>query len=376
MRSTSRTQIAQYAVLLAVSLTALAILFWLPQSSARGQGASIAEALAALKLASFAADDPVNRFALIFCLAAGTASLPHLLMRSFTTPTAYGARTSFLWSLPFVGVLCLAAPVCAAMFGSASAPESDAASAMLGDLAVTGAIAALLAAGSGLLIAIANSLSYDIYYKTLRPIAPTERRLLMARSSVVLVAGLAALAAFAGPHAIPAMAGAAFSLAASAFLPALLLGVWWKRTSGEGALAGMLTGLVVCLYYLIAPHYVPFAFYETSSFLSNATQDQASAYATLRQIYYGADPAVRDAVMMLWEIKVQEVANWFGVKTAFAAVFAVPLGTLAAVGVSLFTAAPSRDVQGFVEELHRSAHRASRGHSASTFSVSQTLISD
>ena len=151
------------------------------------------------------------------------------------------------------------------------------------------------------------------------------------------------------------MAAAAFSLAASAFLPALLLGIWWKRATGEGALAGMLAGLAVCLYYMFAPRYFPFAFYETSSFLSNATQDQAANYATLRQSYYLADPGTRDAILANWEQTARAVANWWGVARAFAALFAVPVGFLVTIGVSLFTTAPSRNVQSFVEELRRPA---------------------
>src|SRR4029450_9021639 len=96
------------------------------------------------------------------------------------------------------------------------------------------------------------------------------------------------------------MAGAAFSRAASAFLPALLLGIWWKGATGEGALAGMLAGLAVCLYYMFAPRYVPFAFYETSSFLSNATHDQAANYAALRQSYYLDDPGAREGILATW----------------------------------------------------------------------------
>src|SRR3990170_545671 len=96
MRSASLTQIVQYAVLLAASLVALAILLWqqgalLPALNATG----IEAAFATLKLDSFVAEDRVNRFALLFCLAAGIAALPHLLMRSLVTPSIAEARTSF-----------------------------------------------------------------------------------------------------------------------------------------------------------------------------------------------------------------------------------------------------------------------------------------
>ncbi len=97
MRSASLTQIVQYAVLLAVSLVALAIVLW--QQSAllpALDAARLAAAFATFKLETFAAGDTTNRFALLFCLLAGIASLPHLLMRSLVTPSIDEARTSFL----------------------------------------------------------------------------------------------------------------------------------------------------------------------------------------------------------------------------------------------------------------------------------------
>ena len=354
MRSASLTQIAQYAMLLAASLAALAILLWQHGASLAGLGAP-GDALSTFRLEAFTAEDPVNRVALVFCIAAGTASLPHLLMRGFTTPSVEAARTSFLWALPLTGVLCLMAPAYLPRLGEAPVASSDAASIAAFGMAAIGAMAACLALGSGLVLAIANALSYDIYYKTLHLTASTERRLLAARGSVVLVAGLAAIAALAAPQTMLTMTGASFSLAASILLPALLLGIWWKRATGEGALAGMLAGLGVCLYYMLAPRYIPFAFYETSSFLSNATQEQAAAYDALRQSYYLADEAARQGALAAWGETARAVANWGGVKQDFAALFAVPVGFLAAVGASLFTPAPSKDVQSFVEELRRPA---------------------
>ena len=76
----------------------------------------------------------------------------------------------------------------------------------------------------------------------------------------------------------------------------------------------MLAGLAVCLYYMLAPRYIPFAFYETSSFLSNATPDEAARYAALRQGYYLADEAARAAALGGWEEAARAVANWGGIK--------------------------------------------------------------
>ena len=115
----------------------------------------------------------------------------------------------------------------------------------------------------------------------------------------------------------------------------------------------MLAGLAVCLFYMLAPRYIPFAFYEASSFLSNATADEAARYAAQRQAYYLADEGARAAALAAWEETARAIANWGGVKRDFAALFAVPVGTLVMIGASLFTPAPSRDVQSFVEDLRK-----------------------
>jgi len=71
----------------------------------------------------------------------------------------------------------------------------------------------------------------------------------------------------------------------------------------------MLAGLAVCLYYMLALRYIPFAFYETSSFLSNATSDEAARYGALRQGYYLADETARAAALAVWEETARSVAG-------------------------------------------------------------------
>lgn len=347
MRSASLTQVAQYVVTAAVGLAALLFLLWARNGNLLDVETGLDEALGALDLDALAAPNLLNRAALAFCLAAGIASLPHLLMRGLTTPTAGEARLSFLLAVPFTAALCLAA----LLYGPLLQPASELSSAVLPGMLALGAVAALLAAGTGLAVAIANTLSHDAYFTLLHPRATTGQRVLVGRAAIVLVTAVAAMAGFAAPNILPGLAAAAFSLAASALLPALVLGIWWERATGEGALAGMLVGLGVCLYYLLAPFYVPFAFYETSSFVSAATPDQAARYEALLQSYYLAEPVAKEAALKAWEEVARDVANWWGVKPAFAALFAVPLGFLTTIGVSLFTPAPSRDVQNFVRDL-------------------------
>jgi cation/acetate symporter len=298
-------------------------------------------------------EEKFNRFALLFCVAAGLAAMPHLLVRSLVTPSTEGARTSFLWAILFTAALCLAGLPSLPLLAKNPAAIGAVLPLLTFGFAAVGAIAALLALGSALIVTLANSLSYDLYYKALHPAASTERRIFVARAALVAVAVLAAWAVLARPEVIHAMTPGAFSFAASALLPALLLGIWWKRASGEGALAGMLAGLAVCLYYMFAPRYFPFAFYETSSFLSNATAAEAARYNELRQSFYLADEATRAAALGAWEEAARAAANWGGIKRDFAAIFAVPVGLLTMIGVSLFTPAPAREVQTLVGALRK-----------------------
>lgn len=352
MRSLSLSQIAQYGLLFGVSLVAVVLVLGQTGTMFATESLVLNEVIPGLGLDVFAQTDAIARFALIFCLAAGTASLPFLLMRSFTTPSDSGARASFFASLIFAGVLCLAVPALAALFEAALVRAEDVLS-MVGEAALAvGAISGLLAVGGALALLIANAVSYDFYFKSLHPIASTGRRMLVARLSVIVVTGLAALAAVTVPEETLLATSAALSLAASAFLPALVLGVWWKRANGDAALAGMVAGLGVCLYYMIAPHVIPFAFYESSSFFSNASDAQVAAYEALRNSYYLADAGAKDAVLADWEKAARTVANWWGLRGVFAGLFAVPAGFFVMIVVSLFTQAPSADMRQFVKGLH------------------------
>ncbi|MGD9503061.1 MAG: hypothetical protein AB7V40_11320, partial [Methyloceanibacter sp.] len=353
MRSASLTQIVQYAVLLAAALVASALLLAQHGTLLPAREGAGLQALATIAFDALAVEDKPNRVALLFCLAAGIAVLPHLLLRSMVTPSIEGARGSFLWAIPFTAALCLVGVPALALLGETPAATGANLPLLAFGFAALGAIAALLALGSGLLVTLANTLSYDLYYKAVQPAASTGHRIFAARTALVAVTSLAAWAALARPDIVHAATPAAFSFAASTLLPALLLGIWWKRASGEGALAGMLAGLAVCLYYMLAPRYFPFAFYETSSFLSNATGAEAARYGELRQSFYLADETARASALAAWEETARAIANWGGIKRVFAAIFAVPLGLLTMIGVSLFTPAPAREVQALVEELRK-----------------------
>jgi cation/acetate symporter len=342
-------------VLFLVAVVAMGVMLWQTGSPFGTTIILLDEVVPSLGLQDFVARHNADRLASIACLAGGIASLPYLLMRSFTTPSAREARTSFFASVLFAGVLCLAAPAAVALIEAARVGADDSLSHIAEALLAVGGMTGLLAVGSALTLAIANTLSYDLYFKSLHQTASTGRRMFIARLSIMLVAGLAALAAVGEPRLMLISTSAAFSLAASAFLPVLVLGIWWKRATGEAALAAMIAGLVVCLYYMLAPHYMPFTFYETSSFLSNASVDQAAIYETLRHDFYLVGPEAKGAVLAEWDQTAREIANWWGVRGTFAAVFAVPVGFVVMIVVSLFTRAPSEDVKRFVKGLSERA---------------------
>jgi len=242
----------------------------------------------------------LNFLGIVFCMMFGTAALPHILMRYYTTPSVQEARVSVFWSLFFIFLLYFTAPCLAVlakydMFSNlvgssfASLPGWAAAWAQVdpsllsisdinkdgivqwaevvigGDLIVlatpeiaglpyvvsglvaAGGLAAALSTADGLLLTIANALSHDLYYKMIDPEASTTKRVTISKVLLVVVAICAAWVTSLKPGDILFLVGAAFSLAASAFFPPLVMGVFWKRANKWGAIIGMLAGLGVCM---------------------------------------------------------------------------------------------------------------------------------
>ena len=360
MRAVTWTQIAQYIVLIIAYLTPIVILSTLRYGIPIPQltyGTAIAEiaareqqmlqtglaTAASLKphIQPFINYSPLNFFAIIFCMMVGTASLPHILMRYFTTPSVREARQSVAWSLLFIFLLYFSAPAyaafsklevytniigrdltavrpwmftwgelgliqicgknaasidaivaaCKAIAGHPgvvrlqdfvintdvivlSTPEVAGLPYVISGLVAAGGLAAALSTADGLLLAIANALSHDVYYKMLDPNAPTMRRLTVARVLLFFVAVAAAALAATKPGDILAMVGWAFSLAMAGNFPALVMGVWWKRTTATGAVAGMLAGFGLCLFYLVCTRYFPgygVKYFGMTSLLNPAT---------------------------------------------------------------------------------------------------------
>jgi cation/acetate symporter len=245
-----------------------------------------------------------NFLALMFCLMIGTAGLPHLLSRFFTTPTVAETRKSVAWSLFFIALLYLAAPALAVLvkyevlshlvgqnFDSLPAwmaqwakvdpallsvsdvngdhilqfaelklgadivmlatPELGGLPYVVSGLVAAGGLAAALSTADGLLLTIGNALAHDLYFGGENDRASSMRRVMLSKFSLLVVALAAAYVAAQRPAEILYLVSSSFSLAGAAFVPAMVLGIFWRRTSHAGAVAGMLTGLSVTLYYMV-----------------------------------------------------------------------------------------------------------------------------
>ena len=114
-----------------------------------------------------------------------------------------------------------------------------------------GGLAAALSTADGLLLTISSALSHDLYYKMIDPNASTARRVTISKVLLLMVALVAAYVAAQKPADILFLVSAAFSFAAAAFFPALVLGIFWKRATGIAAALGMIAGLGVTFYYMI-----------------------------------------------------------------------------------------------------------------------------
>jgi cation/acetate symporter len=307
----------------------------------------------------------LNVLALTFCLMVGTAALPHILMRYYTTPSVNEARQSVFWSLLFIFLLYFTAPALAVLVkfdiynnvvGSSFAnlpawvvawskidpallsvvdinkdgivqlaeislgqdiivlatPEIAGLPYVISGLVAAGGLAAALSTADGLLLTISNALSHDLYYKMINPSASTQKRVTISKILLLVVALIAAYVTSLKPGDILFLVGAAFSLAAAAFFPALVMGVFWKRATKWGAIAGMIAGLGMTMYYMATRY----------PFFQNALGLVPSDYPL-----------------------------WYGITPISSATFGLPLGFLALIVVSLLTPMPDQKTQELVEHV-------------------------
>ena len=336
MRAVTWTQVAQYIVLIIAYLLPV---FWI--SSKLGAGffphfmladevariaelegqfgfvknsaadlATVPKGLAGITKAHSSVNaTPWAFISLAVCMMAGTASLPHVMMRYFTTPSVRTARRSVGWSLFFIFLLYSSAPMLATlskislmdpnlatgiigksiaevqaldwyqnwnqaklmfvsdfngngtlelneffMKGDAvvlATPEIAGLPYVISGLVAAGGMAAAMSTADGLVLAISNALSHDVYYKIINPKAETAKRLIVARILLVLIGFAGATIAALEIQGILGSVIWAFDFAMSGLFFPLVLGVWWKRANAPGAVAGMLLGLISGTAYLI-----------------------------------------------------------------------------------------------------------------------------
>ena len=301
-----------------------------------------------------------NFLALVFCLMLGTAAMPHVLTRYYTTPSVAEARRSVGWSLLFIVLLYISAPALAVMvkyqvftdlvgtsFGSLpdwilrwnklnpslvsvqdinhdgvlqfaelhlggdmivlAAPELGGLPLVVTYLVAAGGLAAALSTADGLLLTISNALSHDFFFRSINPRASPIKRVMLSKMLVLLTAVLAAWVASLRIANILPFVTAAFSLAAATFFPALVLGIFWRRANRAGAVAGMLVGVGVCVWYMARNLAGPRTWLGLGEVLGDVVGD----------------------------------GRWLGIDPMSAGVFGVPAGGAALWLVSLLTRPPA-----------------------------------
>ncbi len=118
-------------------------------------------------------------------------------------------------------------------------------------LVAAGGLAAALSTAAGLLLVISTSISHDLIKKQLRPNISDKGELRAARISIVVAIIVAGIFGIYPPGFVAAVVALAFGLAAASFFPAIIMGIFDKRMNKEGAVAGMVVGIVLMLFYMI-----------------------------------------------------------------------------------------------------------------------------
>jgi cation/acetate symporter len=232
-----------------------------------------------------------------------------------------------------------------------STPEIAGLPYVISGLVAAGGLAAALSTADGLLLAIANALSHDIYYKMLDPNAPTIRRLTVARVLLFLVAVCAAYLASTKPGDILAMVGWAFSLAMAGNFPALVMGIWWKRCTTTAAVSGIIAGFGLCLFYLVTTRYFPQA--GVKYFGMTALTNPLSGAPLVDVAKAMADPKVLADVPASAANIMQSKVGWFGLNNINCGLLGMPLGFLVMYVVSIMGKEPSREMQALIDEIRK-----------------------
>jgi cation/acetate symporter len=247
-------------------------------------------------------------FAITLALMAGTAGLPHVIVRFFTVKRVKDARKSAGWALLFIAIMYTTIPAVAVFarvnlietvsnqnysnlpewFGNwektglikfedkngdglvqyvadkstneltidrdimvLANPEIARLPNWVIALVGAGGLAAALSTAAGLLLVIASSISHDLFKKILTPKISEKGELIAARVAAAIAVVVAGYFGINPPGFVAAVVALAFGLAAASFFPAIVLGIFDKRMNKEGAIAGMVTGLTLMLFYML-----------------------------------------------------------------------------------------------------------------------------
>jgi cation/acetate symporter len=178
----------------------------------------------------------------------------------------------------------------------------------------------------------------------------SAKRLIVARVLLLFVAIAAAATASTRPSDILAMVGWAFSLAMAGNFPALVMGIWWKRTTTTAAVCGIVAGFGLCLFYLVCTRYFPgygVAWFGMTSLPNAATGLPAVDLAKTMAMDNAMATFVPGNHPMAGKV------GWFGLNNINCGMLGAPLGFLVIWVVSLFTKAPSAEMQAFVDEIRK-----------------------
>ncbi|AAC07841.1 sodium:solute symporter family protein [Aquifex aeolicus] len=312
MKSITWTQVAQYIVLITAYLLPVSLLAmqWFGIPLPQFLYGNVLQWIVDLEkqhgisphyIEPYVKFNMIQFLALMFVLMAGTAALPHVLMRFFTTPSVKDARWSAGWALFFIAILYLTAPAYAAfaryvvlkdVVGKPidqlpawaqkwaetglfkvidqngdgiiqwaelqlhrdivvlATPEIAGLSLLVGYFVMAGGLAAALSTADGLLLVIAAAVSNDLYAKMINPNAPEKKIVMLGKIAVAVAGVIGGFVAAMKIGFIVQIVAWAFSLATASFFPALVLGIFWKRLNKEGAIAGMVAGLLVTIIYI------------------------------------------------------------------------------------------------------------------------------
>lgn len=313
----------------------------------------------------------IDVFAITLALMVGTAGLPHVIVRFFTVKRVKDARKSAGYALLLIAILYTTAPAIAVfartnLIETVSNKEYKAmpdwfskweetgllkyndknedgviqyvADASINELTIdndimvlanpeianlpnwviallaAGALAAALSTAAGLLLVISSSVSHDLIKKMIKPDISEKGELWAARASATVAVCIAGYFGINPPGFVAAVVALAFGLAAASFFPAIILGIFYKKMNKEGAVSGMIVGMLLMLFYML-------------------------------KFKFGVFDGGKEMVASL------EDSWWFGISPEGFGTIAMLVNFAVAITVNMFTKEPPQDVQDIVESI-------------------------